>query len=132
MRRSLIYSWGDTLNLITFDPRIDEDGHRFHPRFFKINSRLRLESKPTDYQSRSPIIHMTVRGRLLFCSTLKDSFSILWIGESRQSVKAALSDPKPRFSTTHFLAEDGESIVADKEGQLVGLIADGILPPLAS
>lgn len=70
---------------------------------------------------------MTVRGRLLFCSTLRDSFSILWIGESRQSVKAALSDPKPRFSTTHFLAEDGESIVADKEGQLVGLIADGIL-----
>jgi hypothetical protein len=71
---------------------------------------------------------MTVRGRLLFCSTLKDSFSILWIGESRQSIKAMLSDPKPRFSTTHYLAEDGESIVADKEGQLVGLIADGIPP----
>jgi len=39
-------------------------------------------------------------------------------------VKAALSDPKPRFTTTH-LAEDGEIMVADKEGQLVGLIADG-------
>jgi len=55
---------------------------------------------------------------------LKDSFSILWFSELRSSVKAALSDPKPRFTTTH-LAEDGEIMVADKEGQLVGLIADG-------
>jgi len=96
------------------------------PAFYETKCRLRLESKTTDYQSRSPIIHMTVRGRLLFCSTLRDSISILWIAESRLSVKAALSDPKPRFSTIHYLADDGESIIADKEGQLVGLIADGI------
>ena len=79
------------------------------------------------FQARSPIIHISVTGNMLYCSTLKDSLSLIQFNPAQNTFQAVVSDPRPRLSTFHF-AMQNQVIVADKIGDLVGLTGDGIFP----
>lgn len=85
-----------------------------------------MENKDLAFQARSPIIHITVKGNLLYCSTLKDSLSVIEFNPEDNSLKACISDPKPRLSTFHFVFQD-HIIVTDKLGDMIGLAGDGMI-----
>ena len=89
---------------------------------------MRLEVKDSEFQARSPIIHITVIGKTLHCSTLKDSFCLIEFNTEDNTFQALMADPKPRLSTFH-LALPHQVIVADKGGELVGLGGKGIWGP---
>jgi hypothetical protein len=62
----------------------------------------------------------------IFCSTLKDSCSVLVFDEKTQTFDAVMNDPKSRFAICHHACTEYGIIVADKEGALVGLKDDCI------
>jgi hypothetical protein len=74
----------------------------------------------TGFQARSPIIHLSVIGDLIYCSTLKDSLTLIQFDMANNIWRSVLSDPKPRLSTFHFVANE-HVIVVDKEGDVAGL-----------
>ena len=93
-----------------------------------INRRFRLENNDSVFQARSPIIHITVVGKTLHCSTLKDSFCLIEFDPGDNTFQSLMSDPKPRLSTCH-IALPHQIIVADKRGELVGLGGKGTPSP---
>jgi hypothetical protein len=60
----------------------------------------------------------------IFCSTLKDSCSVLFFDDKTQTFEAVRNDPKSRFAICHHACNEYGVIVADKEGALVGLMND--------
>ena len=113
--------------MITFEPRTEEDGHRYPPHYgvcIPMPS-FRLESKDSVFQARSPIIHISITNNILCCSTLKDSVCQIEFSPENNTFQAIISDPKPRLSTCHMVNEH-QVMVADKGGDLVGLGGPGI------
>jgi hypothetical protein len=92
--------------------------------------RFRLENKETVFTAPSPIIHITVMGDKVYCSTLKDSVFMLQIVQGN-AFEYLAGDPQPRFSTYH-LATEHELLVVDKTGDLVGLDVNGLSPVIWS
>ena len=76
------------------------------------------------FTAPSPIIHISVKGDKVYCSTLKDSVFMLQVTVREPGFQYVAGDPQPRFSTFHFLTEE-EILVVDKTGDLVGLNGDG-------
>ena len=88
-----------------------------------LNLRFRLENKETGYRARSPIIYLSVIDDMIYCSTLKDSLTMIQFDIEKNVWRAVLSDPKPRLTTYHFVLDE-HIVVADKEGDLVGLAGE--------
>jgi hypothetical protein len=106
------------LSIVTFIPKSGEDGH----------PSLSLENSPQAvFTGRSPIIQITVIGKYLYCSTLRDSVSLLEYDNVQKTVRFVMSDPRSRLSTNHYI-DLPESFIytADKEGSVVGLVGSGI------
>jgi len=119
-----VYSWGTSLSVITFEPRSEEEGHRYFPEF-QTNERFKLVNLETGFVARSPIIHISVHGNVLYCSTLKDSLLTIAYDPTSHTFQTIMSDPKPRLSTYHLITED-EIFIADKEGSVVCLGGNSI------
>lgn len=90
-----------------------------------VDCRFRLENKESVFTAPSPIIHITVKGDRVYCSTLKDSVFMLQATQRGDAFQYISGDSQPRFSTFH-LATEREILVVDKAGDLVGLNGDGL------